>query len=308
MDKPSSAVVQGRLLTFQVRSAGSRTWFGPAWAVICGAVASGALELDWRAALTLLLAVVLADLLLGSVWSLFAPDVWSTDSKPSGNPAKKAASPALPYTLPGSASARFSEFLGQRSAWWRSAVWPQKGYLVLSVACTSLLALLVSALLGGGTLLMTVVALAIAGLGLVLRRSREGIGLALGSCFLGGLPWLLGYTTFRDLGSVAGEPRVMAKALAMAAIYALAFHSYQLLGRERLSAGAALLSLAQAAAAAMLVAIKQPILAGGVGLLLLPQLLLQPALLATGDALGYLRRAQAATMAAMMLTALATAV
>ncbi len=308
MDKPSGEVVQGRLLTLQVRSAGSRTWLGPAWAVLCGAVASGALELNWRAAVALLLAVVLADSLLGSVWSLFAPDLWSVESKPNGNPARKAAAPALPYTSPGSASARFSEFLGKRSVWWRSTVWPQKGYLVLGLAFNSLLALLVSTLLGGGTLLMTVVALAIAGLGVVLRRSREGMGLALGSCFLGGLPWLLGYATFRGLGSVGGELGVMAQALAMAAIYAFAFHSYQLLGRGRISRGAALLSLAQVAAAAMLVAIKQPILAGGVGLLLLPQLLLQPALLATGDALGYLRRVQAATMAAMMVTALATAV
>ncbi len=308
MDKSSSEIVQGRLFTLQVTSAGSRTWFGPAWAVVCGAVAAGALGLDWRVAVTLLLAVVLADSLLGSIWSLFAPDLWSLESKPKGNPGRKADAPALPYTSPGSASARFSEFLGQRSVWWRSTVWPQKGHLVLGLAFNSLLALLLSALLGAGALLMTVVALAIAGLGLVLRASREGLGLALASCFLAGLPWLLGYSTFRGLGSVGSESGLMAQALAMAAIYALAFHSCQLLGRGRSSAGAALLTLAQVAAAAMLVAIKQPVLAGGVGLFLLPQLLLQPALLATGDALGYLRRVQAATMAAMMLTALATAV
>jgi hypothetical protein len=104
------------------------------------------------------------------------------------------------------------------------------------------------------------------------------------------------------------EPGVMVEALVMAAIYALAFHSYQLLSRESLSSGAALLNLTHVTAAAMLIILKQPILAGAVALLLLPQVLLQPALLMTRDGFGYSRRMQAPTMAAMMVTALATAV
>ncbi|NIN69751.1 MAG: hypothetical protein GTO63_34720 [Anaerolineae bacterium] len=281
---------------------------GPAWAVLCGAVASGALELDWHTVVTLPLAVLLADSLLGSVWSVVNSDLRVAEGAPTGNPGRKTPVPSLPYTLPGSASARFFEFLSKRMAWWRSTVWPQKGNLVLGLAFNSLLALLVSALLGGVPVLLTAIALALAGCRLVLRSSREGVRLALGSCFLAGLPWLLGYTSFGDLGSLGSEPGVTVEALAMAAIYALAYHSYQVLSAEGLSGGAALLNLAHVTAAAMLVVVKQPILAGGVALLFLPQLLLQPALLTTHDGLGYLRQVQAPTMAAMMVTALATAV
>ena len=53
---------------------------------------------------------------------------------------------------------------------------------------------------------------------------------------------------------------------------------------------------------------KQPIMAGVVALLLLPQMLLQPALLSTRDGLWYLGRVQAFTMAAMMATAVAAAI
>jgi len=68
-----------------------------------------------------------------------------------------------------------------------------------------------------------------------------------------------------------------------------------------------LLNLAQVATVALLVFWKQPILAGVVTLLLLPQMLLQPALVRTGDGLWYLRRVQAFTMGAMMATAVAAA-
>lgn len=308
MDKPSSDFAQGRVFDLEVRSATSRIWLGPAWAVLCGAVASGGLELDWHTIVALLLAMLLADSLLGSVWSVVDSNLQVAEGAATGNPGSKTPAPSLPYTLPGSASARFAEFLSKRTAWWRSTVWPQKGNLVLGLAFNSLLALLVSALLGGVPLLLTAVALAFAGCRLVLRRSRQGVGLALGSCFLGGLPWLLGYATFRDLGSVGSELGMTGEALAMAAIYALAYHAYQVLSIEGLSSGAALLNLAHVTAAAMLIAVKQPILAGCVALLFLPQLLLQPALLTTGDGLGYLRQVQAPTMAAMMVTALATAV
>jgi len=256
VDKPRIEFAQGRLLILEFRSAGSRTWLGPAWAVLCGAAASGGLQLDWRTGVTLLLAVLLADSLLGSVWSLVDSDLWPAERARTGNPGSKAPTPALPYTLPGSASARLFEFLGRRTAWWRSTLWPRSGSIVLSLAFNCLLALLVSALLGGGTLLVTIIAMALAGCRLVLRRSREGISLALGSCFLAGLPWLLGYATFRDLGSMRNEPGVMVEALVMAAIYALAFHSYQLLSRESLSSGAVLLNLTHVTAAAMLIPVS----------------------------------------------------
>ena len=305
MEKQATEVAQGRLLTLEVRSTGTRTWLGPAWAVLCGAVASSGLEISWHTVVALLVALLLADSLLGTVWQLAASNRWALVAGEGGNPGQQGASLALPYTLPGSAGYQVSAFLGERIARWRSSIWPRLGSSVLGLAFSSFFALLVAALLGAGPLLLTGVALLVAGWRLALSRAREGVHLGLASCFLAGLPWLMGYATFRDLSLVGKEPSLVAQALVWAGIYAAAFHAYQLLTRETLSRGAGLLNLAHLAAAAMLVIVKQPILAGIVALVWLPQVLLQPLLLSTRDGLWYLGRVQAFTMAAMMVTALA---
>lgn len=308
MEKPPSKVAQGRLLTLEVQSTGTRIWLGPAWAVLCGAVASGGLEISWHTIVALLVALLLADSLLGTVWRLAASNRWALAAGESGNPGQKGATPTLPYTLPGSAGYRVSSFLGERIARWRSSIWPRFGSSVLGLAFNSFFALLVAALLGAGPLSLAGVALLIAGWRLAVPGAREGIRLGLASCFLAGLPWLMGYVIFRDLSLVGNQPDLVAKALVWAGIYAAAFHAYQLLSRETLSRGAGLLNLAHLAAAAILVIVKQPILAGIVALVWLPQVLLQPLMLSTGDGLWYLGRVQAFTMAAMMVTALAAAI
>ncbi|MGB3903837.1 MAG: hypothetical protein WBB22_02855 [Anaerolineae bacterium] len=308
MEKQATEVAQGRLLTLEVRSTGTRIWLGPAWGVLCGAVASSGLEIGWHTVVALLAALLLADSLLGTVWQLAASNRWALTAGKSGNPGQQGATPALPYTLPGSAGYRFSAFLGERIARWRSSIWPRLGSSVLGLGFSSFFALLVAALLGAGPLLFTGVALLVAGWRLALPPAREGVRLGLASCFLAGLPWLMGYATFRDLSLVGKEPSLVAQALVWAGIYAAAFHAYQLLSRETLSTGAGLLNLAHLAVAAMLVIVKQPILAGIVALVWLPQVLLQPLLLSTRDGLWYLGRVQAFTMAAMMVTALAAVI
>jgi len=198
--------------------------------------------------------------------------------------------------------------LNERASRWRYNLWSRAGSSLLSLIFSALFALVAAALLGEGSLLLTGVALLIAASRFALSGSREIIRLALASCFLGGLAWLMGYVTFSDLASLSGDQGLIAKPLLWAAIYAVVFHAYQLLSGEDLTRGATLLNLAQVAAAAVLVITKQPILAGVVGLLLLAQMLLQPSLLSTGEGLWYLRRVQVFTMAAMMLMAVAAAI
>lgn len=307
LDERSRGLSQGRLLRLEARFAGSRIWLGPAWALLCGAVASAGMDIGWQVLVTLLVALVLVDSFLGTVWSLAASDQWALASAKGRNPGEEADVPAIPYTLPGSPSYRIVGFLGDRLSRWRATVWPKLGGSIVSLTFTAVFALLLGAMLGEGPLLLTAVALAIGGSRLALARSREAVGLALGTSFLAGLPWLIGYVTFADVVSLSGGWTEMVRPLVWAGVYALAFHAYQLLSREHLAVGAGALNLAQVVAVAALVIDKQPIMAGVVALLLLPQMLLQPALLSTRDGLWYLGRVQGFTMAAMMATAVAAA-
>jgi hypothetical protein len=99
--------------------------------------------------------------------------------------------------------------------------------------------------------------------------------------------------------------RPLSQALVWAAAYAMTFHAYRLLGGRRLATGSTLLAAAHLSAVIVLVVVREPILAGGVALLLLPQLMLQPALLGAGEGVWYLRRVQIFTMLATMVTAMA---
>lgn len=308
MEKPGSESIQGRLLNLEASFARSQIWLGPGWALLCGAVASAGLDIGWHTAISLLLAFLLVDSLLGTVWSVVSSDPGILAVGGGGNPGQRSSLSAPPYTLPGSLGYRFFGFLSENLSRWRSSLWSQTGSALLGLIFGSLFALVLAAVLGVGPFLLTVIALVIAALCFVVSRSQEVIRLALASSFLAGLSWLIGYATFGDLSSLSIEKSLLGKPLIWAALYAAAFHAYQLLGTGRLASGAALLNLAQIGAASVLVFVKQPILAGAVGLLLLPQLLLQPSLLSAGDGLWYLRRVQVFTMAAMIVTAVAAAI
>jgi len=308
VEKPGSESIQGRLLNLEARSAGSQIWLGPGWALLCGAVASAGLDMGWRTLISLLLAILLVDSLLGTVWSVVTADRRTLVAAEGGNRGQNTRLSALPYTVPGSFSYRFFDFLRGRVSRWRDTLSSEADSSLRSLAFSSLFALVVAALLGEGPLLLTGVALVIAASRFALARSQEVVRLALGSCFLAGLAWLMGYAAFCDVASLSSDKSLLAEPLLWAAIYAAAFHAYQLLSSAGLAKGAALLNLAQIAAATVLVVLKQPILAGVVGLLLLPQMLLQPSLLKTGDRLWYLRRVQVFTIAAMMVMAAGAAI
>ena len=176
---------------------------------------------------------------------------------------------------------------------------------MLSLAFGCVAAVVVAAALGVVPLLLTGLALVLAALRFAVSPSREGVHLAMRSVFSAGLAWLIGYTTFWDVGALGADRAVLARPLIWAAVYAMVFHGYQWLSRGELVRGARAASFAQMAAVAVLIIVKQPILAGVVALLLLPQMLLQPSLLETGDGPRYMRSVQVFTLAAMMVTAVA---
>ncbi len=289
-------MVEGRVFSLSVRDAGSRVRLGPAWAVLCGAVAAGGLALDWRSLVSLLLAVMMADAVLGSVWGLASGGRRPWLRKAIGKRGRQAR---------GSGVRGFLEYVRGRPGHWRSQVWARAGTTVLGLWFLVLLALALAAALSGAVLLLTVAALAVA----VWRQaliSREGaLSAVLESCYLAGLPWLIGWFAFAGLGLARSELVLLTEALVWSAGYALTFHACRLLGGQRLTTGANLLVMAQVVAAALLILVRQPLLAGGVALLLLPQVMLQPAMLDIGEGVWYLQRVQVFTMLAMLAAAVA---
>lgn len=307
-DKRVHGFSDGGLLALEVGSVGSRVWLGATWAALCGAVASGGLEVSWHALLAVFLTLVLADPVLGSVWTLAgAAARWRFPRGRKGNPGGESALPALPYTLPGSVGHRFSSFAGGALVRWRSTIWPRVGTSILGLGLLTLVAVVMAASLGSVVLLVTAIALGVAGAALVDARSGARLRGVLGSAFLGGLPWLLGYTALARHGAAEQGLVWMAQILVWPALYATTWRAYQWLDEGECGKGAVLLSVAQAIAVAVLVVVKQPIAAGAVALLLLPQLLVQPVLLQGGDGPWYLRRVQVFTMGAMMAMSAAVA-
>jgi hypothetical protein len=303
-EKQEQKLREGGLLALEVKSVGNRMWLGPAWAVLCGAVASGELEIGWRGALALLLAVVLADGVLGSVWTLAtSAGQWRLPKTRRGNPHGEPALPVLPYTLPGSVGGRFSSFVAQALHRWRHVIWPRVGTSIVGMGFMSLVALLMAAFLGMGPFVVTAIAVGFAAAGLVDARCGGSRGAGLASCVLAGLPWLIGYAALGGAAAMAEGLASFLRILLWPALYAVTWYGYRMLGKEQSQRGAVVLNLAQVAAVALLVAVREPIMAGAVVLFLLPQLLLQPSVLRADDGLWYLRHSQVFALCAMMAMA-----
>jgi len=276
----------GSLIDLEVRLGRPLIWLSPAWAALCGAAASGRLALSGQAALTLLLTLLLADAAWGFLWKL-AAERPPADNRPSTAGIRLA---ALPYTVPGSPSQRAFERLGEFLAWWREGFWPRHGSaLIVALPLTAALA----ATLGRRVVILTSAALAMVALAFLLRR-RGASPLALQAILGMGLAWLAGHIALGPLGWPS---------LFLAALYTGTYRAWLALaeGKRPLI----LLNGSQVAVVALLVALRQPIAAGLVGLSLLPQMLLQPYLRRGGMEAWYLRRTRVFLMASTMAAALA---
>jgi hypothetical protein len=298
--------VDGRVVTLAVGRARSRVWLGPAWAVLCGAVASGGLSLQWRTPLVLLLGMLLADSVLGSLWELAGLGGRARRRKKRGGPEGPSGEAGGPGGVAGSA-ARVLDSWPSRLGLWASRIWPRAGDSGLGWGFLALWALLLASVLGGVPLGLTAVALGLAAWRLAMPAGEGRLSSVLGTCYLAGLPWLTGWAAFGGLQFAMNELRPLSQALVWAAAYATMFHAYKLLGEQRLARGSYLLGAAHLLAVAVLVVVRQPVLAGAVVLLLLPQLMLQPELLNVDQGVWYLRRVQIFTMLATVVTALAMA-
>lgn len=278
----------GRWVNLQVRLArfGGP---GPIWAVLCGAVASGEMALSGPALLAMLLTFFLVDPLWGFLWDHIVEVDWHVPSTLSSLfPSDELRPP--PYTAPNSPGGRLFHRLSRASAWWRGVLWPKLGSEISGLAIALSLTAALAVILGLRVVILTIVALSL----MALLRWRDLSPRLPRAILEAGLAWLVGHGAFGPLSWPS---------LTLAAVYAGAYYACLALAAGKSSL--ALLNGAQAAVVALLIGLKHPLMAGLVGLTLLPQMLLQSYLRGSGSAIRYLQRTRLFLMAGMMLAALA---
>jgi hypothetical protein len=287
-------LISSRLVRLQGRLA--RPFWGGAglWAALCGALASGGLRWDGDALWTLALVLLLAELGWGSLWDLVTNGRWLRGLGQGWPPQQPVAIPRLPYTLPDSPAGRLLHRMGRLAAWWRETGWPAAGGALLGSVAAAVLVVALSLLLPDAMRLLNAALLALVGLGLWQRgRGREPLlGGALAQV---GLGWLAGHVVFAPM---AGPPLLLALSFSLAVWGAMRL-------KEGRRGALWLLDGGQVAVVAVLAALKQPLAAFAVGLLLLGQVALQPGLAAAEDRERALRRTWPWLMAAMLVAALA---
>ncbi len=146
-------------LTAQWRRSGA--WLYPAWALLCGILATGQFQFNGGQIANALVALILAAGLWPALWAALAGTDWREPlarwrAWSGGAPVK-----ALPYTQTGSPSAKFSILLGQCRDWLARDLLPEYGNALVSIVAAPLVALILAALLGAPAVFLTILAICI---------------------------------------------------------------------------------------------------------------------------------------------------
>ncbi len=278
----------GQLLRLQIPVRARALWLAPAWAVLCGIVASSDFVWTWRNGLIAALALILADGAWATLWwglvELSWPQLrasWNTiDVQPP--------SLTLPFEQPGSPAHRSQRWLMHFKAWWTAGGNAQAGSPLSSAVFALVLGVLLSAVIGWEALALTLAAFALTQLGLIRSWNGHTAHLARGLLDVG-LAWILGHVAF---GSLTVLSAFMAFAFSLACAGSLDLAHGGATGRRWL--------LAQVLIVIVLVLIQQPFAALACIAVLTAQALLATVL----QGLAFARAAQFWLMLAMLIAAL----
>lgn len=285
--------VSGGLIRLQTRLTGPTVWLAPAWAVLCGIIASGGF--GWRGAdwLRLALVILLVDGGWGTLWSALGNTDWATPLRRWRNWRFGDPIPAPPYTLPGTPGDVASHWLGQLRAWGRNVLWPTCGPALTAIAVALPVTAILATLLGTELLLLSGAALAVMQLGVAWNGGKGVVAPGWDAIVTITLSWLAGHLAF-------GLPSIPSALLALAFTMAWGggWQAESAWGRAANVGGQFLVM-------AFLVALHRPLAAGVQALLLVPQAALL-AWLGRGPSVSwYVRYARPWLMAAMLVAALA---
>ncbi len=244
--------------------------FGPAWAVLCGALASG----RWRWERDALLGFVLTLFIVEVLWSTWRALLIDLDWEAAPPmPERGDPMPSLPYVMPRSPLGRFLRWAGRVRRWVREELPPERRGALLSLIAIPFAVLLLSALVNRQVLILSFAALALIGLEWRCARGtsapRAVVEIALG--------WVGGHLSMGELSWASPV---------MACCYALSYQGAFSLGRNY----ALPFIVGGQAAAATLLFTRGTTGAVIVSLLIVPQLLLATQLTEIGVREWYLRR------------------
>lgn len=277
---PAAQMMTSGLVNAQFWS-GNSFWRPAAfWAGVAGALSAGVTQnaLDWRA---LTLALLLVDVLWGSIWRLAGG---RRQLLPLNSSILPRAQIWLPYLQPGSPAARIVS--GNHSDVWTLAF--HVGFPTL------LLATLAAAALGVEALLLTIAVTLLAIFGWIARHTLQSIPIFLAALITIGLPWLLLMRQITPDG-VGEWP-----SLSLAACWVLHYWGEtRILAAPRDTIAMALLATAEIGVCALLIFVQAPLWLAMIILLFLPTWLM----MAQGVSVG--RRLQPLWLLALLLSALA---
>jgi len=290
-DSTSSRPASGGLIRLQAHLTNPVTWLGPAWATLCGVVASGGFGWQGQDWLRLALLIMLVDGGWGTLWAALGTTNWATPLRRWHNWRFSEPAATFPYTLPGSPGARVSRWLGQLRTWWRDIFWPTCGPALSAIVVALPVTVTLGALLGMELVLLSTAALAMMQLGLAWEGGQGSIAPKWDAIISVTLSWLAGH--------VASGPLTLHSA-GLALAFALAWGAAW---RANSPWERALGVGAQFLAAALIIALHRPLEAVCLALLLVPQLALLPWLQRGQPASWYVRHTRPWLMAAMLVAA-----
>jgi hypothetical protein len=280
----------GHFIRIQIPARSRVLWLSPAWAVICGVVASSAFAWTGRDVLIALLAVLLADGAWATAWWGLVETDWPQllERWPLVTP--DPVDQPWPLAHPGSPADRAQQWTARWRAWWRVVLWPEAGTPVLSALVSSGLAVVLSAVIGWPALTLSLGAMALIQIGVLLEhRPGRASHVARGALDVG-LAWALGHAALGALTPVS---------ISLAALFAIVYGSSIDLARGGQQRRWWLLP--QAIVVLILVGIQQPLAAFAATSLLIAQALLATVL----RGLPFAQAAQGWLLLAMLAAALA---
>jgi len=288
---------------------------GPAWAVLCGGVTSGALTWSVEPLLRLALLLFLVEVVWGGLWAGLAATDWAAPLHQWRNWQRGSPVRLLPYASPDAPAGRLAQNWGQLRSWWAESLREALGPTLLGIVLLLPLALVMAGVLGARPLMVTLGAISLLQFVFVWSGGDARPVPTAQALFEIALPWLAGQVLFRPISLAS---------LLLALTYALSYAGglRQAHGAaERQAHGAAerqahgrsglmQWNAGQVVALIVLVAAHRPLAAGIAGLLFLGQALAQPGLSdaeteeTASEAVGrFLRLAQPWLMAAMLVAA-----
>jgi len=186
----------GQLIRLQIPIRARTLWLSPAWAGVCGIIASSAFVWTGRDVLIGALALVVVDGAWATVWwglvdtdwrSLFVS--WDTFD---------VTHVETTWGAMGSSAARSQHGFARLRLWWQVIGKERAGSPILSAIFSAALACLLSAVIGAVAIGLTLAALALTQIGLILRVHGRMVNWLHGFVDVG-LAWLLGHAAFGQL-------------------------------------------------------------------------------------------------------------